>query len=91
MAQKKKVKKTAATRTTALPRARTTAATKPGATLTREFKGKKHVVKVTADGLVYCGKTYATLTAVAKAITKYPSISGPRFFGTDAASRKKGG
>ena len=61
-----------------------------GTTLTREFKGTKHTVKVTADGYAHGGKTYRTLTAVAKAITGYASVSGPRFFGTADASTKGG-
>ena len=47
-------------------------------------------VKVTADGFRYGGTTYSSLTAVAKAVTKYPSISGPRFFGLDAGSKATG-
>ena len=55
-----------------------------GAVLERVFKGATHTVQATADGYLYKGKPYASLTAVALAITGYKAISGPRFFGTDA-------
>lgn len=63
---------------------------KPGPTIERTFKGAKHTVKVTADGFTYKGTEYRSLTAIAKKITGYPSVSGPRFFGTDAAGKKGG-
>jgi hypothetical protein len=44
---------------------------------------------MTADGFIYKGTEYGSLTAAAKAITGYASVSGPRFFATDAASRAK--
>ncbi len=59
-------------------------------TIERTFKGKKHVVTVTADGFTYRGSTYRSLTAIAKKITGYKSVSGPRFFGTDGGGRKGG-
>ena len=81
--KKKATKKRAAKR----PKA---AEPNPGTTLKRTFKGAEHAVKVAADGFRYEGETYRTLTAVAKAITGYSSVSGPRFFGIDAASQKGG-
>ena len=56
----------------------------PGTVIERTFKGTTHKVQVTADGYLYNRKSYASLTAVALAITGYKAISGPRFFGTDA-------
>ena len=56
----------------------------PGTVIEKTFKGSAHKVQVTADGYLYNRKSYASLTAVALAITGYKAISGPRFFGTDA-------
>jgi hypothetical protein len=50
-----------------------------GQTLEREFKGKKIVVKVTAEGFLYEGKTYGSISGLARSITGY-MISGPVFF-----------
>lgn len=54
--------------------------TRPGTRLVREWNGVKHVVDVEPDGIRYLGKTYKSLTAVAKKITGV-HWSGPRFFG----------
>jgi hypothetical protein len=92
-AKRKTAKKRTSTKRPAQKRAAKRAkATTPkvGTTLKREFKGTEHTVKVTADGFAYMGETYRTLTAAAKAITGYASVSGPRFFGLDAASQKGG-
>ena len=62
-----------------------------GSTLTRTFKGKEIRVEVTADGYRHAGTTYKSLTALAKVVTGYKAISGPRFFGIDDASNTKGG
>lgn len=53
---------------------------KPGARLVREWNGRMNVVEVTASGFVHEGKTYRSLSAVAKRITG-AHWSGPRFFG----------
>ncbi|MBK8285794.1 MAG: DUF2924 domain-containing protein [Ahniella sp.] len=50
-----------------------------GAVLTRMFKGEQIEVFVTTAGLVYEGKTFSSLSAVARHITGY-MISGPVFF-----------
>ena len=55
-------------------------ALKPGARLVREWKGRMNVVEVTADGFVHEGKTYRSLSAIARRITG-AHWSGPRFFG----------
>lgn len=44
------------------------------------FKGKEIKVSVTEDGFRWNGENFKSLTALARAVTKYPSISGPAFF-----------
>jgi len=41
----------------------------PGTVLTRKYKGETLQVLVLADGFEYAGEVYASLSAVAKAIT----------------------
>jgi hypothetical protein len=41
----------------------------PGTVLTRSYKGRTLRVQVTSHGFVYAGQTYASLSAVAKAVT----------------------
>lgn len=54
---------------------------KAGTTIEREYKGKTHKVTVQDDGSLKCGgKSYTSLTELAKEITGAASISGPRFF-----------
>lgn len=52
----------------------------PGVRLVREWNGRLHVVEVTEQGFLHDGKTYASLTRIAKRITG-TQWSGPRFFG----------
>jgi hypothetical protein len=52
-----------------------------GTVIERAYKGKTYKVTATKDGFTLGKKTYRSLTEVAKAITGYPSISGPAFFG----------
>jgi hypothetical protein len=52
---------------------------RPGTVLGREWQGKMHRVAVLADGFAWNGKTYASLSKVAVAITG-TRWSGPRFF-----------
>ena len=52
----------------------------PGARLVREWNGVNHVVDVTANGVIWQGRTWRSLSAVARAITG-ARWSGPRFFG----------
>ncbi|HTW66020.1 MAG TPA: hypothetical protein VME17_15445 [Bryobacteraceae bacterium] len=52
----------------------------------REYKGKKYVLRsLEKDGTVVFklrgGEAYSSLTAAAKAVTSYPSISGVAFWG----------
>jgi hypothetical protein len=53
---------------------------RPGTVLAREWNGQMHRVAVLADGFAWNGKTYASLSKVAFAITG-TRWSGPRFFG----------
>jgi hypothetical protein len=55
-------------------------APRPGTRLVREWNGRTHVVDVSEDGFVFDGKTYRSLSAIAKRITG-AHWSGPRFFG----------
>jgi hypothetical protein len=58
-----------------------TAALTSGTTLMREWNGVTHHVRTLAKGYEYQGKTYASLSAVARRITG-TAWSGPGFFGT---------
>jgi Protein of unknown function (DUF2924) len=51
-----------------------------GATLIREWKGVRHEVRVIPDGFVHDGRTYKSLSEVARAITG-TRWNGPLFFG----------
>ena len=53
---------------------------KPGSRLIREWHGRTHTVCVTDEGFECEGRTYSSLTKVARDITGAP-WSGPRFFG----------
>jgi Protein of unknown function (DUF2924) len=55
-------------------------ALKPGTVLLREWHGTQHQVIVRADGIVFQGKHYKSLSQVAYRITG-TKWSGPRFFG----------
>jgi hypothetical protein len=51
-----------------------------GTRLVREWNGRTHTVTVTEDGFTYAGRSYRSLTAIAREITG-AHWSGPRFFG----------
>ena len=51
-----------------------------GTRLVREWNGRMHVVEVTERGFVWDGKSYRSLSAIARRITG-AHWSGPRFFG----------
>jgi hypothetical protein len=53
---------------------------KPGTRLMRQWNGRMHSVLVTADGFEFDGKTWKSLSAIARRITD-SHWSGPRFFG----------
>jgi hypothetical protein len=62
--------------------ARSPLASKPavGTRLVREWRGKTHMVDIEEGGFVYEGKSYRSLSAIARTITG-ARWSGPRFFG----------
>ena len=53
---------------------------KPGVILVRQWKGVSHRVTVSQDGFAYDGKTYDSLSEIARLITG-SRWNGPRFFG----------
>lgn len=57
---------------------------KSDARLVREWNGVSHVVDRVEDGFVYRGRTYNSLSAIAREITG-ARWSGPRFFGLKAS------
>nr|WP_166179441.1 DUF2924 domain-containing protein [Altererythrobacter segetis] len=58
-----------------------------GTRLTREWQGRRYQVEVTEEGFVHAGATYASLSAIARAITG-TRWNGPRFFGLRQRSPK---
>ncbi len=59
----------------------------PGTTLTRNWKGTVHTVKVQNDGFLYRGKFYKGLSKIAREITG-TRWSGPLFFGLRKPAKK---
>jgi Protein of unknown function (DUF2924) len=59
---------------------------KPGTRLMREWNGTMYSVLVTADGFDFGGKTWRSLSMIARHITG-AHWSGPRFFGLKRAKR----
>ena len=60
-----------------------------GVRLLREWRGVTHIVEVVPDGFAWRGKTYRTLSMIARAITG-TQWSGPRFFGLHDKRRRAG-
>lgn len=60
----------------------------PGTILAREWNGRMQRVAVLAEGFVWNGKTYPSLSKVALAITG-TRWSGPRFFGLRDSPKEK--
>ena len=56
----------------------------PGARLIREWNGRTHEVAVVADGFRWQGRTWSSLSRIAREITG-TAWSGPRFFGLTAS------
>ena len=52
----------------------------PGLRLVREWQGVRHEAEVVADGVAYNGQTYASLSEVARVITR-TRWNCPRFLG----------
>lgn len=59
---------------------------KSGAVLARDWKGQSHRVIVLEDGFAYAGKTYGSLSEIARQITG-ARWNGPRFFGLRSDNR----
>jgi len=57
-----------------------TADVRPGTMLAREWDGRMHHVTVLTNGFAWNGKTYPSLTKIARTITG-TRWNGPRFFG----------
>jgi hypothetical protein len=57
---------------------------KPGARLLRAWGGEMHEVVVIEDGFLWRGKTWGSLSVIAREMTG-TRWSGPRFFGLDKA------
>jgi hypothetical protein len=53
---------------------------KVGTMLVRDYRGQRHTVTVARDGFDWQGRSYPSLSAIARAITG-TAWSGPRFFG----------
>ncbi|MBL6428938.1 MAG: DUF2924 domain-containing protein [Maritimibacter sp.] len=64
----------------------TTPGLKPGGRLLREWNGVTHVVDVTEEGFFWNGKTWRSLSVIAREITG-AHWSGPRFFGLTGKGR----
>lgn len=58
---------------------------KPGSELVRTWNGRTYRVTVMADGFAYGGKSFASLSEIATAITG-TRWNGPRFFGLRSAA-----
>lgn len=61
----------------------------PGARLLRDWNGTTHIVDVTADGFLWQGRSYRSLSVIARTITG-AHWSGPRFFGLKEAAGSAG-
>ena len=62
---------------------------KPGARLLRSWGGVAHEILGVEDGFIWAGKTWASLSVIAREMTG-THWSGPRFFGLDKSARSTG-
>ena len=60
----------------------------PGSRLVRQWQGRSHVVEVIEGGFTFEGRSYTSLTAIAREITG-ARWSGPRFFGLNAPAPER--
>jgi hypothetical protein len=60
---------------------------KIGTVLVRDYGGRRHTVMVEAEGYVWDGQPYSSLSAIARTITG-TAWSGPRFFALKPAERR---
>lgn len=63
---------------------------KPGTRLLRAWRGKTYTVTVADPGFLYDGKTYGSLSVIAREITG-TAWSGPMFFGLKKAKAAEAG
>jgi hypothetical protein len=61
---------------------------KPGTSVVREYRGVRHIVTISEGGFVWQGKTYDSLSAIAREITG-SRWNGPRFFGLRTADNAR--
>jgi hypothetical protein len=61
---------------------------KIGTVLIREYEGKRYTVTVAADGFLWEGQTYSSLSTIAQLITG-TKWNGPRFFGLRVAEGRQ--
>lgn len=61
---------------------------KPGSVLVREWNGVSYAVTVTSTGFLYEGRSFASLTAVARVVTG-THWNGPHFFRLTNGVRRK--
>ena len=61
---------------------------KPGSELVRMWNGRTHRVMVMANGFAHDGRTFASLSEIASAITG-TKWNGPRFFGLRSSSSRE--
>lgn len=80
----KQLEAAAASKTAAMPAPQSKL--KPGTRLMREWNGSMYSVLVTADGFDFAGRSWSSLTMIARQITGAHQ-SGPRFFGLKRAKR----
>jgi hypothetical protein len=59
---------------------------KPGTSVVREYQGVRHIVTISEGGFVWQGRTYDSLSAIAREITG-SRWNGPRFFGLRTGDR----
>jgi hypothetical protein len=59
---------------------------KPGTSVIREYQGVRHIVTISEGGFIWQGKTYDSLSAIAREITG-SRWNGPRFFGLRTGGR----
>jgi len=59
---------------------------KSGTSVVREYQGVRHIVTITEDGFVWQGKSFDSLSAIAREITG-SRWNGPRFFGLRTGDR----
>jgi hypothetical protein len=72
---------------TEMPTALTAPLPRCGTILVREWQGISHHVTVVSDGFFWNGRTYRSLSGIARAITG-TNWNGPRFFGMREMSGK---